>query len=93
MIECVPNVCSDCCTGPPVHFGDVYLINELQFIGYPAPGEDRTEEPFCYKIEVSKDGSHWVTVVNYSSLKCYSIQQLFFPKLAARYIHVECCTS
>ena len=73
-----------------LRFRDVYLINELQFEGCLEPGDSRTEEPFCYKIEASKDGSHWVPVVDYSSLKCYSLQQLYFPKLAARYI--ERCT-
>lgn len=75
-----------------LRFRDVYLVNELQFRGFPEPsGDFTTEEPFCYKIRASKDGSHWVTVVNYSTLKCYSLQQLYFPKLAVRYI--ECRTS
>ena len=36
------------------------------------------------QIWVSKDGRQWVTVLDYSRLKCYSVQRLFFTKMAIR---------
>lgn len=36
------------------------------------------------QICVSKDGHQWVTVFDYSTLKCLSTQKLFFTKMAIR---------
>ena len=73
-----------------LEFSDAYLINELKFNGYPDPSDETIQEPFCYKIELSKDGSHWATAVDYSHLKCYSLQQLYFPNVTARYASSSC---
>lgn len=70
-------------------FSNVYLINELKFVAYSDTwGEDRryeeVKEPYSFKVEVSKDELTWTTVTDHSMCKCYFIQQLYFPKQAAR---------
>ncbi len=71
-----------------VQLDDLYLINELSLEGYPGLGrweeEVKEQQPFCYRVEVAKENSKWVTVIDYSSLRCYSTQQLYFPKQAVR---------
>ena len=34
---------------------------------------------------VSRDGDLWTMVLDYSRLKCFSVQRLFFPKMAIRW--------
>ena len=36
------------------------------------------------QVLVSKDGDQWVLVLDYSRLKCFSTQRLFFPKMAIK---------
>ena len=65
-----------------LEFSDVFLVNELKLEGYC-----NGEVPFSYMVEVSKNGFSWITVVDYSQFRCYSVQQLYFPIKAARYTH------
>ena len=37
-------------------------------------------------VDVSKDDLQWIRVIDYSFLKCYSTQQLYFPKQAVKYV-------
>lgn len=75
-----------------VQLDDVYLVNELKLEGYPGVPkwmreEEDEEQPFCYSVQVAKDSSEWITVVDHSNLRCYSTQQLYFQKQAVRYSH------
>ena len=65
-------------------FNDLYLINELHIQAESGGQRCEVKEPFSYLVEVSKDGERWVCVTNHSRCKCYSLQQLYFPKQAAR---------
>ena len=38
----------------------------------------------CVQVWVSPDGDQWTTILDYSRLKCYSTQRLFFSKMAIR---------
>ncbi|CAI8052524.1 BTB/POZ domain-containing protein 9, partial [Geodia barretti] len=77
-----------------VRFDNVYLVNQIMFDGYlpdvcKSPGDaDRDNSPFCYKMWVSRDGDLWTMVLDYSRLKCFSVQRLFFPKMAIRYVRI-----
>jgi hypothetical protein len=77
-----------------VRFDNVYLVNQITFDGYlpdvcKSPGDaDRDNSPFCYKMWVSRDGDQWTMVLDYSRLKCFSVQRLFFPKMAIRYVRI-----
>jgi hypothetical protein len=78
-----------------VKFDDVYIVNELTFSGY-LPEEEgmclkdasRENSPFCYQVWVSRDGDQWTTILDYSRLKCYSVQKLLFRKMAIRYVRL-----
>ena len=36
------------------------------------------------QVWVSTDGNQWITILDYSRLKCYARQRLFFAKMAIR---------
>ena len=82
-------------TSITVEFDEIYLINELKLEGQHARGvavqPGKTGVPFCYVVDVSKDEFQWIRVVDYSYLRCYSTQQLYFPKQAVRYVSVSFC--
>ena len=63
-------------------FDDIYIINELWFDAWSL--DIITEDPFLYILQVSKDGFNWSTVIDHSNCKCYSVQQLYFPRHATR---------
>ena len=65
-------------------FDDLYLLNELRLQAESGGSRCEVKEPFSYYVEVSKDEEKWVCVVNHSRCKCYALQQLYFPKQAAR---------
>ena len=76
-----------------VKFDDIYIVNQITFEGYPADSDaacannaSRENSPFCYQVWVSRDGNHWVTILDYSRLKCYSVQRLFFTKMGIRIV-------
>ena len=72
------------CSAIMFKFDDLYLINELRIKAESSGNKCEVKEPFSYLVEVSKDGEKWVGVVNHSRCKCYALQQLHFPKQAAR---------
>ena len=67
-------------------FGMPYFMNHIKFDGEPEASEDPAElrNPFMYKLQVSKDGSVWDTVVDHSICKSYHTQDLYFPTKAAK---------
>ena len=68
-----------------VVFDSVYLLNHL--LMKPYPDEPAAEKPylgFSYTISISRDGSNWLPLFDYSSYLCYSTQSLVFPKQAIR---------
>ena len=67
-------------------FGMLYLMNHIKFDGQPEFSEDQAEKknPFMYKLQVSKDGLVWDTVVDHSICKTYHTQDLYFPTKAAK---------
>ena len=68
-----------------VQFNSVYLINHIVFDGSPGPDDsDDDHTPFNYQVWISKDGHNWNTIVDYSGLKCCSMQRLFFSEVAVR---------
>lgn len=70
-----------------LEFDEVYLINELRLEGRPSGMPTTTwkaGDPFCYMVDVSRDLYQWIRVVDYSNLKCYSAQQLYFRKQAVK---------
>ena len=75
-----------------VKFDDMYIVNHVMFEGYPDRSCTRNAEneqtPFCYQVWVSKDGDDWITIINYSRLKCYAKQRLFFAKMAIKYLKI-----
>ena len=74
-------------TSITVEFDEIYLINELKLEAWGVavqPGKRR--DPFCYVVDVSKDDFQWIRVIDYSYLRCYSTQQLYFPKQAVKYV-------
>ena len=76
-------------TSITIEFDEVYLINELRLEGCPSGMPTTTwkaGDPFCYMVDVSRDLYQWIRVLNYSNLKCYSMQQLYFPKQAVKYV-------
>ena len=77
-------------TSITVEFDEIYLINELKLEGQQARGvamqPGKTGDPFCYVVDVSKDDFQWIRVIDYSYLRCYSTQQLYFPKQAVKYV-------
>lgn len=89
-------------------FDDVYVVNQVTFGGWPTVWEDsgtygmgtsdwayehEIRNPYLYILEVSKDGASWSAVIDHSICKCYCIQDLFFPRHAARYVrtYVSMC--
>lgn len=77
-------------TSITVEFDEIYLINELKLEGQQARGvavqPGKAGDPFCYVVDVSKDEFQWIRVIDYSYLRCYSTQQLYFPKQAVKYV-------
>ena len=68
-------------TSITVEFDEIYLINELKLEAWGV-----AVHPFCYVVDVSKDDFQWIRVIDYSYLRCYSTQQLYFPKQAVKYV-------
>lgn len=50
---------------------------------------DKIKNPYMYVLEVSKDGKEWQVVIDHSICKCYSTQELYFPRHAARYWNTQ----
>jgi hypothetical protein len=75
-----------------VKFDDMYIVNQVTFDGYADRSCTRNAEnertPFCYQVWVSTDGNQWITILDYSRLKCYARQRLFFAKMAIRYLRI-----
>lgn len=80
-----------------ISLGDVpYLINNIQFEGYPQPPEDEDDifydlrcrkvigKGFSYAVCVSGDQQRWLELVNYSQFDCSSTQHLCFPTMGVR---------
>jgi len=65
-----------------VSLDSIYLINELQLIGYPdLPTQVKS---FSYIIKVSRDRKMWLQLFNYSGFTCFAKQRLCFPTQALR---------
>ena len=73
-----------------VEFKEILIINRMSFNVYKLVyGSQKTNQPFSYQVHVSRDPlvcDKWITIAVYSTYKCYSEQQLFFPKQAAQYV-------
>ena len=67
-------------------FGMPYLMNHIKFDGKPEASEGQAElrNSFMYKLQVSKDGSVWDTVVDHSICESYYTQDLYFSTKAAK---------
>ena len=68
------------------NFGKPYLMNHIKFDGKPkaSEGQAKLSNPFMYKLQVSKDGSAWDTVVDQSTCWSYYTQDLYFPTKAVK---------
>ena len=65
-----------------VSLDSIYLLNELQLIGYPdLPTQEKS---FSYIIKVSRDKKTWLQLFNYSGFTCFATQRLRFPTQALR---------
>ena len=75
-----------------LQLNDLYLVNTLKLEGLPMVTSEtlgtqvEEQRPFSYHIKVARDFPEWVTSIDYSNLRCYSKQQLFFPKQAVRWV-------
>ena len=71
----LPNTCTVCLDA-------IYLLNELQLIGYPDwPVQEKS---FSYIVKVSRDKKTWLQLFNYSGSTCFASQSLRFPTQALR---------
>jgi len=46
------------------------------------------ERRYGYLIEISTDQKKWDRIIDYSSFKCWSIQNLYFPSKTVKYVKI-----
>ena len=68
-----------------VALNNVYLLNNIEFEGFPEDRKDGfSNVKFSYIIEISRDGTTWSMLFDFSSYNCFGRQNLLFPKQAIR---------
>ena len=68
-----------------VALNDIYLLNYIIFDPYPEELTETIESlGFSYTLEISRDSSHWKTLINYTGYYCYGRQYIILPTIAVR---------
>ena len=68
-----------------VALNDIYLLNYIIFDPYPEELTETNESlGFSYTLEISRDSSHWKTLINYTEYCCYGRQHIILPTIAVR---------
>ena len=68
-----------------VALNNIYLLNNIEFEGFPEDRKDGFRNlKFSYVIEISRDGTSWSLLFDFSSYSCFGRQNLLFPKQAIR---------
>ena len=63
-----------------IAFNDTYLINQIIIDPYP---QERDESlGFSYTLEISRDSTHWITIIDYTGYNCYGKQIIQLSTIA-----------
>ena len=61
-----------------IAFNDTYLINQIII----DPQERNESLGFSYTLEISRDSTHWITIIDYTGYNCYGEQVIQLSTIA-----------